>query len=131
LRDLVQAAKSVAIYHYSSYEVARIAELAQRETHELLDWAAAYAQEDFVDLLETVKTHYFGVNGLGLKLIARHAGFRWRDDDPGGLNSQRWFAEAVHSEDADVRAQARTRVLDYNEDDVLATHHLRSWLRAQ
>ncbi len=131
LRDLIQTAKSVTIYHYSGYEVARISELAQRETHELLDWAAAYAAAEFLDLLETVKTHYFGVNGLGLKLIARHAGFRWRDDDPGGLNSQHWFAEAVHSEDADVRAQARTRVLEYNEDDVLATHHLRAWLRAQ
>lgn len=122
---------SVAVFHYSGYEVARIGELARREKHPLLDWAAAYASEHFVDLLEVVKTHYFGVNGLGLKLIARHAGFRWRDEDPGGLNSQRWFAEAVHSEDPVGRAQARTRVLEYNEDDVIATRHLRAWLRAQ
>ena len=37
------------------------------------------------------------MHGLGLKLIAGHAGFRWRDDDPGGLNSQTWFADAVHA----------------------------------
>ncbi len=131
LRSTVEAVPTVAVYHYSGYEVTRIRELAQREPHELLDWAAAYAEQHFVDLLEVVKTHYFGVNGLGLKLIAQHAGFRWRDDDPGGLNSQRWFAEAVHGADHDVRAQARTRVLEYNEDDVFATHHLRAWLRAQ
>ena len=71
-----------------------------REHDPLLDWAAGYAEEQFVDLLEIVKTHYFGVAGLGLKLIAKHAGFSWRDDDPGGLNSQVWFAEAVHGEDA-------------------------------
>ena len=35
----------------------------------------AYAEEHFVDLLEIVKTHYFGVAGLGLKLMAQHAGF--------------------------------------------------------
>ena len=64
----------------------------------LLDWAAAYAEEHFVDLLEIVKTHYFGVAGLGLKLMAHTPGSRWRDDDPGGLNSQLWFAEAVHAE---------------------------------
>ena len=78
-----------------------------------------------------MKTHFFGVNGLGLKLIAAHAGFHWRDDDPGGLNSQLWFAEAVHGPTPEIRAQARTRVLEYNEDDVLATSRLRDWLRAQ
>lgn len=131
LRGVVDSATSIAVYHYSGYEVARIRELAARTHSELLDWAVTYAEEHFVDLLEVVKTHFFGVNGLGLKLIARHAGFHWRDDDPGGLNSQRWFAEAVHSADPDIRAQARTRVLEYNEDDVIATHHLRAWLREQ
>ena len=76
-----------------------------------------------------VKEHWFGVHGLGLKLIAGHAGFRWRDDDPGGLNSQTWFADAVHAPDAGMREAARQRVLDYNEDDVRATAHLRAWLR--
>jgi predicted RecB family nuclease len=57
------------------------------------------------------------------------AGFHWRDDDPGGLNSMRWFEEAVHAPNKDIREQARTRVLEYNEDDVRATWHLRRWLR--
>ena len=90
-----------------------------------------YAEEHFVDLLEIVKAHYFGVSGLGLKLMARHVGFSWRDNDPGGLNSQLWFAEAVHGETAEVRARARRRVLEYNEDDVIATSQVRAWLRAQ
>ena len=85
-----------SVFHYSGYEIAKISELARREHHELLDWAAGYAEEHFVDLLEIVKAHYFGVSGLGLKLMAGHVGFSWRDDDPGGLNSQLWFAEAVH-----------------------------------
>ena len=88
----------MVVYHYSGYEVAKIRGLADRAGDPLLDWAAAYAEEHFVDLLEIVKTHYFGVAGLGLKLMAAHAGFSWRDDDPGGLNSQVWFAEAVHAE---------------------------------
>jgi len=131
LRSVVETAPSVAVYHYSGYEIAKISELAHREPDELLDWAAAYAEEHFVDLLEIVKAHYFGVSGLGLKLMARHVGFSWRDDDPGGLNSQLWFAEAVHGATAEVRAQARRRVLEYNEDDVTATNQVRAWLRAQ
>jgi predicted RecB family nuclease len=131
LRSVVESAPSVAVFHYSGYEVAKIIELARREQDELLNWAAAYAVEHFVDLLEIVKAHYFGVSGLGLKLMARHVGFSWRDDNPGGLNSQLWFADAVHGETAEVRARARRRVLEYNEDDVIATSQVRAWLRAQ
>jgi predicted RecB family nuclease len=77
-----------------------------------------------------VQTHFFGAAGLGLKQIAVTAGFGWRDADPGGLNSQRWFDDAVHATAAETRAAARQRVLAYNEDDVRATAHLRAWLRA-
>jgi predicted RecB family nuclease len=131
LRSIVDSSPSVAVFHYSGYEVAKIVELARREHDELLDWAAAYAEEHFIDVLEIVKAHYFGVSGLGLKLMARHVGFSWRDNDPGGLNSQLWFAEAVHGETSEVRARARRRVLEYNEDDVTATSKVRAWLRAQ
>jgi hypothetical protein len=131
LRSVVETGGRVVVFHYSGYEVAKIRSLADRAGDPLLDWAAGYAEEQFVDLLEIVKNHYFGVAGLGLKLMARHAGFSWRDEEPGGLNSQVWFAEAVHAEGQPDRAAARQRVLDYNEDDVLATAHLRTWLRAQ
>ena len=130
LRSMVEPGDAT-VYHYSGYEVARIRELADREDDPVLDWAGRYADEAFVDLFETVRTHYFGASGLGLKQMAQYAGFRWRDEDPGGLNSQRWFADAVHCADDGVREQARRRVLEYNEDDVLATRHLRQWLRDQ
>jgi predicted RecB family nuclease len=131
LRSVIDEGGPVVVFHYSGYEVAKIRSLADRAADPLLDWAAGYAEERFVDLLEIVKDHYFGVAGLGLKLMARHAGFSWRDEEPGGLNSQIWFAEAVHAETPNARAAARQRVLDYNEDDVLATARLRTWLRAQ
>ena len=131
LRSVVDSTPSVVVFHYSGYEVAKISELARRDHDELFTWAAAYAEEHFVDLLEIVKAHYFGVSGLGLKLMARHVGFSWRDEDPGGLNSQLWFADAVHGDTAEVRTRARRRVLEYNEDDVIATSQVRAWLRAQ
>ena len=104
--------------------------LAGRTEDPVLRWGADYAEHEFVDLLEIIKTHYFGVSGLGLKSIAQYAGFRWRDSDPGGLNSQLWFVDAVHGIDGS-RQQARRRVLEYNEDDVSATGWLRAWLRAR
>ena len=129
LRDRL-AGRDAAVYHYSDYEVLRVSRLAAASGDDLGAWARSCAEEHFVDLFDVVRHHFFGANGLGLKVVAAAlAGFAWRDDDPGGLNSQRWFAEAVHDPDADVRARARTRVLEYNEDDVRATWHLRRRLR--
>ena len=83
-----------------------------------------------MDLFSVVRENFFGANGLGLKVVASAvADFAWRDEDPGGLNSQSWFADAVHAGDALARERARVRVLEYNEDDVRATWHLRRWLR--
>ncbi|WP_114559108.1 TM0106 family RecB-like putative nuclease [Desertihabitans aurantiacus] len=136
LRGLVEGPRPVRVYHYSDYETVRIGQLAERTGADgaagaLLTWARDEGVRSFVDLFATVRDHLFGVNGLGLKVVASEgAGFSWRDDDPGGLNSQRWFAEAVHGPTDEVRAQARQRVLQYNEDDVLATAALRRWLRS-
>jgi hypothetical protein len=131
LRHQVDGPRSVRVFHYSGYEVAMIEALAARcPSDELLDWARTFACGEFVDLLEIVQAHFFGAAGLGLKQIAVTAGFGWRDPDPGGLNSQRWFADAVHAAAPETRAAARRRVLAYNEDDVRATAHLRAWLRA-
>lgn len=130
LRDLADGPDRIAVFHYSRFEVAKIIELAEARPDPVLDWARSYAEESFVDLYELVRNNFFGVGGLGLKVVAtKGAGFSWRDDDPGGLNSQRWFLEAVHGENAEVRHLAQQRVLEYNEDDVRATAAVRTWLR--
>lgn len=127
LRDLVDGVDAL-VYHYSDYEVVRLHRLA--DGSRTLTWAEEWAQRHFVDLFTYIRTHFFGTQGLGLKVVAsRAAGFRWRDSDPGGLNSQSWFDEAVTGETPEIRAAARQRVLEYNEDDVRATWHVRRWLR--
>jgi predicted RecB family nuclease len=126
LRDLVTAT-GAKVFHYSDYELVRIAHVAK--TTPALDWAPCFARRHFVDLFPLVRDQFFGVHGLGLKNVAHvGAGFEWRDPEPGGLNSQTWFHTAVHGP-APSRAAARARVLAYNEDDVRATWHLRRWMR--
>ena len=129
LRDLIAGTEAL-VYHYSDYEMVRLGRLAKGEA--TLDWAMDFAHQHFVDLFPAVRQNFFGTNGLGLKVVASAgAGFHWRDDDPGGLNSMRCFEEAVHGPTRDARELARVRVLEYNEDDVRATWHLRRWLRQQ
>jgi predicted RecB family nuclease len=128
LRDLVGDTEAL-VYHYSDYEVVRLTRLAT-DGDPVMEWGVDFARSNFVDLFTVVREHFFGTNGLGLKVVASAgAGFHWRDEDPGGLNSMRWFDEAVHATSDADREQARTRVLEYNEDDVRATWHLRRWLR--
>lgn len=118
------------VYHYSDYELRKIDGLAARGDS-VLSWAKEYARSRFVDLFPIVRQQFFGTNGLGLKVVASAgAGFSWRDPDPGGLNSMRWFSDAVSGESAQAREHARTRVLEYNEDDVRATWAVRRWLRS-
>lgn len=131
LRDLVTGSDAL-VYHYSDYEVTRLRRLAESGEAEVLSWAISYAAKSFVDLFELVREHFFGAEGLGLKVVANAgAGFSWRDPSPGGLNSMSWFADAIHGETQEIRAQARLRVLEYNEDDVTATARLREWLCQQ
>lgn len=130
LRDFV-ADTGALVFHYSDYEVTRLTRLAASGAPELT-WAVKYATDHFVDLFSVIRRHFFGANGLGLKAVASAgAGFHWRDEDPGGLNSMIWFDEAVQAADVAARELARERVLCYNEDDVRATASLRSWLRLQ
>lgn len=120
------------VYHYSDYERVFITRLARNSPHPSVKRVVALMDTKFVDLFALVKEHYFGAHGLGLKTVAAAGpGFQWRDDDPGGLNSQAWFNDAVHAATPEVREAARQRVLNYNEDDVLATKALREWLAAQ
>ena len=122
------------VWHYSSYEPASLRRFARTkggENSPVLAWLTSYAVDHFVDLFTIVKNNFFGVEGLGLKAMAAEgAGFSWRDTDPSGLNSQYWFSDAVHAPTPEQRQAAKTRILEYNEDDVRATWALRKWLRS-
>ena len=82
-----------------------------------------FASDEWVDLHQIVADQILTEGPLGLKVLATRAGFAWRDEDPSGEASMAWFEEAASGDEA-----ARRRLLEYNEDDVLATRALRDWL---
>ncbi|TRY19984.1 TM0106 family RecB-like putative nuclease [Tessaracoccus rhinocerotis] len=129
LVDFVAAHPEALVFHYSDYETVHLRRLAERSNHPDLVAACGLVRDHFVDLFGHVRDNFVGVDGLGLKVVARKgAGFNWRDDDAGGLNSQTWFAASISAGTDAGRAAARTRVLEYNEDDVRATWAVREWL---
>lgn len=123
LRELIATSggQSVRVYHYSPAEVNRLTRVLD-DLDDLLPL--------FDDLYKVVKKNFFGVDGLGIKKVAPVFGFCWRDESPSGLQSQLWLEEARHTDDPTIVEAARTRLLEYNEDDVRATAALREWLAA-
>jgi predicted RecB family nuclease len=113
---------AAAVYHYSGVEKSH----AQRILgSDLTAYSGSAADpETWIDLLPPVRSCLESRAGLGLKTVATEgADFHWRDEDPGGLQSQDWLDQA-RAGDAD----AARRILAYNEDDVRATLAVRNWL---
>jgi predicted RecB family nuclease len=117
---------SVRIYGYSSNSVEganlkRIVEgrAIANEVNALL------ASDVWVDLLPYMRRKYWSNWGYGLKVTAKAAGFEWRDTDPGGFASMRWYRDAVENLEGVDRAATITRILAYNEDDCAATAAVR------
>jgi len=92
---------------------------------ELDDFRGGTPKEWF-DLHEQVKRQIQTDGPLGLKRLARAAGFDWRDENPSGEASMLWY-EVARGSDGEATA-SRQRILDYNEDDCRATLALRDWL---
>ena len=104
------------------------------------------ASPEWVDIYQQIKDQFVVPGSMKLKALAPVAGFAWRDVDPGGENSMAWYrkavgpaavvgADAVSGVDAVVSPgggpldrDSAERILQYNEDDVLATLALRRWL---
>jgi predicted RecB family nuclease len=116
-----QSGRSLLVYHYSHPEPAYLKRLLGEEN-------VADLTSRFVDLLPIIRAHFFGLHGLGIKKVAPAFGFGWRDDDPGGLQSQLWLLEARAADDEDSRLAGQRRILAYNEDDVRATAAIRNGL---
>ena len=93
---------------------------------------------EWVDIYQEIKDQFLVTGSMRLKALAPIAGFSWRDPEPGGENSMAWYREAVGAAvscpaDGDgavlpVDRQMADRILEYNEDDVLATLALRRWM---
>jgi len=89
------------------------------------------ADDRWVDLFAVVGEWFLCAHGKGLKRIAPAAGFTWRDPEAGGENSMRWYRDAVGMDGAAPDDAQRRRLLEYNADDVAATHALREWMTSR
>ncbi len=114
--------EAYVVYHYSVYEMTRLAVLEKR-------YGGNSALERFrasmVDLKEwTSDSCTFPLYFYGLKYIAKFLGFHWRGDVQGGGQSVDVFEEFTRT----GKRELLDSIITYNEDDVCATAHLKDWL---
>lgn len=102
-----------------------VAVAAGGPTRDDLEEFRHHSPAEWIDLHEHAKAQIQTEGPLGLKVLARAAGFDWRDENPSGEASMAWFEKARGSEDVEYW---RRRILEYNEDDCRATQALRDWL---
>jgi predicted RecB family nuclease len=108
------------VYYYSPYERTAYKNLAKKygavctaaQVEEL------FALPSMIDLYNIVKRHTeWPAYDQSIKSLAKFQGFSWRDTNPSGAASIEWYHRWVVSQDGAIR----TRILEYNEDDCLAT----------
>ncbi|KAA3636126.1 MAG: TM0106 family RecB-like putative nuclease [Armatimonadetes bacterium] len=113
------------VFYWTSYEPTVLGAAGERFdlTVPGFDTVQDWFDTCSLDLHRWTKNRFVSPSGYGLKTIAPLCGFDWRDDDPGGQQSEIWFEE-MRAGDASMKQ----RLLDYNEDDVAAQLAIRSWV---
>ncbi|UCD35338.1 MAG: TM0106 family RecB-like putative nuclease [Nitrospiraceae bacterium] len=120
----VQSAMPCVIYYYSPYERTLWRKLRERYPHvaseEQMD--ELFAPHRAVDLYTHVvkPCMEWPTNDHSIKTLASWLGFTWRDMDPSGAASIEWYHRWVERGDEAIRR----RILQYNEDDCIATRVL-------
>lgn len=115
-------------FHWHHYEPTHLKKMA--EFYRLPEDLVGEVSGRFVDLSPiATRSFAFPAYGEGLKPVARCLGFSWRQDDVTALTSVALYLDYVRSRGRDL--DSKRKILDYNEDDCLATMFVYDWLSSQ
>jgi len=128
--DYLQNNRPCSIYYYSKYERTIYRKLQQKYP----DICTGDDIEDLFDPVHAVDLYYDVVKkatdwptiDFSIKTLAKFLGFAWRDTHPSGAASIEWFDRWVKTGDPSIRR----RILEYNEDDCIATRVLLDGIRS-
>jgi len=126
--DFTANLEEFVIYHWHHYERTHLKKLAERH-----GFSAVVSEKiipRMVDLHRVATQAFaFPTPGNGLKDIAKHLGFRWRHEDVNALDAIAWYLR--FQKDPDTWRIKLSAVIDYNEDDCMATKFVKDWLASR
>jgi predicted RecB family nuclease len=108
------------IYYYSKFERTMCTKLAEKypSVCSVTEVEGLFASPAMVDLRDVVvKATEWPTYDRSIKTLAQYLDFQWRDTHPSGAASIEWYHRWIESGDPAIKQ----RILDYNEDDCLAT----------
>lgn len=118
---LTGCVQNSAVYYYSKYERTEYKKLAEKYPGvcTALEVEALFGRPEMIDLYSDVvkKATEWPLYDQSIKTLAQHLGFQWRDTNPSGAASIEWYNRWIETSDPAIKQ----RILDYNEDDCLAT----------
>lgn len=117
----IQDNQPCTVYYYSKYERTIWRKLQQAYT----SVCSADDIENLFDPTISVDLYYdvvkkateWPTKDYSIKTLATFSGFNWRDTHPSGAASIEWFDRWIQTSDHEIKQ----RILDYNEDDCIAT----------
>ena len=111
------------IYHWHHYEKTHLKKMSQR--HEIIEGIDDILFSKLVDLYKIANECFaFPTYGSGLKEVAKFVGFAWRDEDISAMASAVIYFRLMQT----GTDEGLDRVIDYNEDDCIATMVIKDWL---
>lgn len=129
-RYLAERAHDSIIYYYSKYERTAYKKLAEKypAVCSVDEVETLFALPAMIDLLYdvVVPCTEWPTYDRSIKTLAQYLGFQWRDTNPSGAASIEWYHRWIESQDPSIRK----RILEYNEDDCLATGIVVDGIRA-
>lgn len=118
-----------AIYYYSPYEKSTYRRLRKKYPDVIGedDLEAIFDHPNTIDLYSdlVLKNTDWPLGSYGIKAIAQHLKFTWRDETPSGALSIRWYNDYLMTGNEALL----NRVLEYNEDDCRATLVVKDYLK--
>ena len=126
----IGANQPCVVYYYSKYErtIWRKLQASYPAVCTADDIEDLFHPSRSVDLYYDVvkKATEWPTRDHSIKTLARFLGFSWRDTHPSGAASIEWFDRWIQTGDTTIKQ----RILDYNEDDCVATRVVLDGIRA-
>jgi uncharacterized protein len=111
------------IFHFCPYEVQTIKRLARKYDTPFPIIEALVPR--CVDVHRWVtQAVALPIENYTLKVIAKWLGFQWRNAEANGAQSICWYEDWLNFNDRDLL----NIILEYNEDDCVATYQIKDWL---
>jgi len=123
--SFIKKQKDYVIYHYYYYEKTHLNKMMEK--YEIDKATRAKVFDHMIDVYKVATDSVaFPTYGNGLKKIAAFLGFSWRHKDVSATESITMYLDYV--EKPEKNKSKFQLILDYNEDDCIATKVIKDWL---